>query len=153
MHVQLEGQTIVSSHTVCILTRNALHIICLVKFNDHKTQLFRKIKIIKLVDLVSVENCIFINKCFSCTCNSVFSHLYILATGRHNHQTIFAINGLLILYSCNVSNFGTKAFLYSTIISWNSLQALFSENNFKIMSRISLKKSLKDFYFLFSLYI
>ena len=54
-------------------------------------------KITKLVDLVSTENCFFMNKCFSYKSYSVFSHLYNIATGRRNHQTRFAMNGLLIL--------------------------------------------------------
>ena len=70
-------------------------------------------KIIKFVDLVSVENCIFIKTCFSCKSYSVFSRLCNLATGRHNHQTRFAMNGLLLLPNCNTVKFGTKDFLYS----------------------------------------
>ena len=89
--------------------------------------LFHKMKIIKLVRLISVENCIFITKCFSSKSYFVFSYLYILATGRHNHQTRFAINGLLILLSCNTSKFGTKDFLYST-------------KNFKLMPPIKPEK-------------
>ena len=50
------GQSIVPSHRICILRRNALQIIFFVKFNDHTTQVFCKIKIIKFLDLVSVEN-------------------------------------------------------------------------------------------------
>ena len=53
-------------------------------------------KIIKFVDLVSVGNCIFINKCFSYKSYAVFIHLHNSATGRHNPQTRFAMNGLLI---------------------------------------------------------
>ena len=55
------------------------------------------------------------------------------------------MNGLLILPNCNTAKFGTKAFLYSTITSWNSFQALFSEKNFRILSPISLKKLLKNY--------
>ena len=106
-------------------------------------------KIIKFVDLVSVENCIFINMCFSCKSYSVlfasFSHLHHSATGRYNHQTKFAMNGLLILPNCNTAKFGTKAFLYSTITFWNSFQTLFAENNFRVISPISLKKLFKDY--------
>ena len=97
------------------------------KFNHLATQLFRRLKIIKFVDLVSVENSIFISRCFSCNSYYVFIHLYISATGRHNHQTRFAMNVLVILPSCNTTKFGTKAFSYSTITSWNSFQALLSE--------------------------
>ena len=46
--------------------------------------------------MVSDENCIFINKCFYYISYSVFIYLYNLATARHNHQTRFAMNGLLI---------------------------------------------------------
>ena len=107
------------SHRICILQRNALRIICFTKFNNHTTQLFCKMKIIKFVDFVSVENCTFIDKCFSGKSYSVFSRLYTLATGRYNHETRFAMNGLLILPNCNTTKFGKKAFLYSRITSWN----------------------------------
>ena len=132
-------QSIPPFHRVGILQRNALQIIYFAKFNDHATQLFCKMKTIKFVDMVSG---VFINKCFSFKSYSVFSHLYNLATARHNHQTRFAMNGLSILPSCNTSKFGTKAFLYSTITSWNSFEA--SEKNFRILSPISLTKFLKD---------
>ena len=97
-----------------------------------------------------IKNCIFINKCFTWKSYSVFSHLYNLATGGHNHQTRFAMNGSSILPNCNTTKFATKAFLYSTIIwihffPWNSFQALFSEKNFRILYPINLEKLLKDY--------
>ena len=67
------GQFIVPSNRVCILQRNAPRVICFAKFNDHTKQWFYKMKIIKFIDLLSVENCIFINKCFSYKSISVFS--------------------------------------------------------------------------------
>ena len=102
-------------------------------------------KIIKFIDLVSVK--IFINKLFSC--NSYSSHLCILATIGHNCQTRFAMNGLLILPSRNTSKFSMKAFLYFTITSRNFFQAFFSENNFRIMYPISLKKLWKCYFLIY----
>ena len=81
-----------------------------------------------------------------CKSYSVFSHLYNLATGRHNHRTGYALNGLLILLNFNTVKFGTKAFLYFTIASSSSFQASFSEKDFRILSPISLKKLLKDYF-------
>ena len=46
-------------------------------------------KIIKFVDLVSVENYILINRGFSFKPYSVISHLYSLVTGKHKHQVRF----------------------------------------------------------------
>ena len=65
------------------------HLICFAKFNGHTTKLFRKMKIIKFVDLVSVENYILINRGFSFKPYSVISHLYSLVTGKHKHQVRF----------------------------------------------------------------
>ena len=67
------GQFIVPSNRVCILQENAPRVICFAKFNDHTNQRFHKMKIIKFVGLLSVENCIFINKCFSYKSISLFS--------------------------------------------------------------------------------
>lgn len=53
-----------SINRMCIMQRNVLRIICFLKFNNHTIQLFYKMKLMKFVDLVSVENCIFINRCF-----------------------------------------------------------------------------------------
>ena len=78
-------QSIVPSHRVWILHRTVAHIICFAKFSDHTIQLFHKMKIINFFDLVSIENCIFVNKDFSCKSYSVSSH---------NHQIRFGMNGL-----------------------------------------------------------
>ena len=137
-------QSIFPTHRIFILQRNALQIIYFAKFNYHTTHLFLKMKIIKFVDWVSVENCILKANAFLANLTA-FSHLYNLATGRQNHQIRFDMNGLLILPNCNTTKFGTKAFLYSKITSWNSFQALFSEKNFGILSPISLKKLLKNY--------
>ena len=63
MHVLL-GVNYVSTNRVFIIQRNALSITCFSKFNEHTTQLFHKMKITKFIDLVPVENFIFINKYF-----------------------------------------------------------------------------------------
>ena len=63
MHVLL-GVNYVSTNRVFIIQRNALSITCFSKFNEHTPQLFHEMKITKLIDLVPVENFIFINKYF-----------------------------------------------------------------------------------------
>ena len=126
--------------------RNTVRVICFAKFNNHTTQLF-----LKMNQLFRKMNII----CWSVISWKLCLHkqtlfLEILLTGRHKHTTRFAINGLLILSSCNTSKFDTKAVLYFTITSGNYFQALFSEKKFGIISPMRLKRLLKDY--LFSLY-
>ena len=86
------GQSIVSSHKVYFTEKcSTYNLFCKIQWSFNSTW------------FGIIWKCIFINKCFSCNSHSTCSHLYILATGRHNQQTRFATNYLLILPSCNNS--------------------------------------------------
>lgn len=125
------------SNRVCIIQRNTS---CIILSYDHTTQLFQEIKFMKFVDLVSVENSIFISK-FVLVTLTLYLTICIIWPLADSHQTRFAMNSLLIQTSCNTSKFDTKAFSYFIITSCFAFQALFSENLFSIMSPLSLKIS------------
>lgn len=42
-------------------------------FNKHTSPLFSKVKILKSIDFIQMENCIFVNKCVSDSLHSLFS--------------------------------------------------------------------------------
>ena len=51
--------------------------------------------IMTVLDLASIENCIFVNKYFSRNLHSIISHKYILAIDKHSYSTRDACNSLL----------------------------------------------------------
>ena len=84
----------ISYSRVCIIQRSVLPIICFTKFNDHATQLFHEMKIMKFVDLKSVKNCILINKRFSCNlpCCILVYLFYTLILVYFGHRQIKSTN-------------------------------------------------------------
>ena len=92
-----------------------MRIICFSDFNEHTTTLFSKVKILKFIDFIQMENCIFVNKSVSGSLRPLFSQVYLFANDHHNYNTRFASNGLLKFPTNNTSIYGTKSFETSTI--------------------------------------
>lgn len=65
------------------------------------------------MDFISIEYGIFVNKCFSCNLNPIFSHVYTLAIHKHSCNKRYACNGLSAIPICNASECGTRTFVSS----------------------------------------
>ena len=113
---------------ISILQRKAMRIIFFSDFNEHTTPLFSKAKILKFIDFIQLENCIFVNKSVSGSLHPLFSQVYLFANDHHNYNTRYASNGLLKIPT-NTSIYGTKSFETSTTSSWNFFQSHFTSAN------------------------
>ena len=60
-------------------------------FNEHSTPLFSNAKILKFIDFIQMENCIFVNKSISGSLHSLFSQVYLFRNDHHNYNTRFCI--------------------------------------------------------------
>ena len=69
-------------------------------FHAHSNPLFYKQKIMKLIHLISTEDCTFINNCFSCNLHQIFTHMYTLALDKYSYHTRHACNGFLTSPIC-----------------------------------------------------
>ena len=61
-----------SLNRITLLQKRAIRILHSAAYRDHTSPLFRRYKVLKFVDIVSLENCIFANKCFSDEASSLF---------------------------------------------------------------------------------
>ena len=86
-------------------------------FNEHATPLFSKPKILKFIDFIQVENCIFVNKSVEGSFHALFYQVHLFANDHHNYNATFASNVLLKISTNNTSIYGTKSFKTSTITS------------------------------------
>ena len=85
--------------------------------NEHTTPLLSKAKILKFIDFIQMENCIFVNKSVEGSFHALFSQVHLFANDHHYYNATFASNGLLKISSNNTSIYGTKSFKTSTITS------------------------------------
>ena len=63
-------------------------------YRDHTFPLFRGYKVLRFVDFVSLEDSIFVNKCFNDEAFSLFSNHFRLTASSHSYCTPSVSNGL-----------------------------------------------------------
>ena len=93
------GQQINHACRLSIIPKKEIRITSFTEFDAPTNPLFFKLKFMWLVGLISMENCIFIIKCFSFVNNSPFLHS--LANNVHSRNTKSLYNGLLGVPSCS----------------------------------------------------
>ena len=93
------GQNISRINCLYILQKKALRIISVKECNAHSSHLCQYFKIIKIVDKVKTENCLFINKYTNNKLPSIFTNWFTFSSLSHNYQTLFASKGNLQISS------------------------------------------------------
>ena len=87
------GQNLNPKHGINLLQKKAMRIISFVHYDAHTLPIFAKLNKIKISDLISLCNCLFIYKHFISKPASVFSPAFILASNSHKtldlHHMVF----------------------------------------------------------------
>ena len=91
------GQNLNPKHRTNLLQNKAIQIISFAQYDAHTLPIFAKLHVIKFSDLISLYNCLFIDKHFISKAPSVFSHVFISASNTHEQNTRFALHVLLLL--------------------------------------------------------
>ena len=94
-------------------------------YRGHNSPLFHRYKVLKFVDIVLLENCIFVNKCFNNEAFSLFSNHFKLTAISHSYCTRLVHNGLIFKRSYNTFHYGNKSIINSTVSTWNHFQTIF----------------------------
>ena len=115
-------------------------------FNAHTAPLFYDSKILKFVDIIHTESCVFINNCFKKDSFAIFSESYNLSSSTHQYNTRSSSKGLLFIPSYNSVRFGRKSVIHSSTLFWNHIQEIFNEQNFLELSAKSLKALLTKYF-------
>ena len=84
------GQAKFSLNRITLLQKRAIKILHSAAYRDHTCPLFHRHKVLKFVNLISLENCIFVNKCFNsrsshqrCSIEKSFLKNFETFTGKH----------------------------------------------------------------------
>ena len=96
-------------------------------FNAHITPLFENCNILKFVDIINVESCVFRNNCFNKDYFSIFNENFKLVSTIHSYNTRSASNGLPFVPSYISVRLWRKSVIHSTTLTWNYLQDKLTE--------------------------
>ena len=141
------GQNLNPKHGINLLQKKAMRIISFVHYDAHTLPIFAELNKIKISDLISLCNCLFIYKHFISNPVSDLSLVFILASNTHEQNTRFALHGLLTKPTCNASKYGANGFATSAIASWNFFPNKFPSNNLRHISCPQLKVLIKNYFF------
>ena len=99
----------------------AMRIINFKSFKDHSEPLYKQMKILKLKDLVTFNNCIFAYDQLSKNLPNVFTE-YFKPTGRqHEHNTRGAKNLLLDIPNVKTAKYGSNSIKVKSVTDWNNI--------------------------------
>ena len=130
-----------------VLQNNALRLITFAEsFRDHVSPLYKKLKILKFRDYVSLQNLLFIHDYFNDKLPECFNGYFTLLRDAHDHETRNAGTGHLVVPPIQSDRYGKKSFKIQSIILWNSFADKFPAEDLTNISRSKFKKILvKDF--------
>ena len=79
------GQAKYSLNRITLLQKWAIMILHSAAYRGHNCSLFRRYKVLKFKDLLSLECCIFVNNCFNDDSFSLLSNHFKLTTSSHSY--------------------------------------------------------------------
>ena len=100
------------------------------QFNSHTSSLFYNSNILKFIDIIYTENCVFINNCLNKDTFAVFAQNYNLCSNTHTYDTKSSSKDLLFVLTYNSTRFRRKSIIHSSALFWNYLQSMLHEYNF-----------------------
>ena len=89
------GQAKYSINRNTLIKKKAIRILHSAAYTNHTCPYFCRYKILKFIDFVSLENCIFVNKCFNDDAFTLYSNYFKLCTCSHSYCTRSVSNGLI----------------------------------------------------------
>ena len=97
------------------------------KRNEHTSNLFKNLNILKFPDKVSLERYSLICKYFNQYLPKRFKNWFTLATASHTQNNRWSNSGCLNIPSDNTKLYGRHSVNISVIYTWNYLQKYFVE--------------------------
>ena len=132
---------------ITLLQKRAISILHSAAFGDHTCPLFHRYKVLKFMDLVSLENCLFVNKCFNDETFSLFSNHSKLTASTHSYCTRSVSNGLIFKRLYNAIRYGNRSIINSTVSTFNHFQTIFHGHNLLNMLPKKLKSLISKYFF------
>ena len=139
------GQVKFSLNRITLLQKRGIRILHSAAYRDHTCPLFHRYKFLKFVDLVSLENWIFVNKYFNNEAFSLFSNHFKPTASSHSYCTRSVSNGLIFTKLYKTIRYSNKSIINSTVSTWNHFQTIFYGNNLLNMSQKKKKNEITYF--------
>ena len=137
--------TKINIEIITVLQKKCIRIINFAPFNSHTNELFIKNQLLKLEDIIKIEQLKLIFDFKNKKLPKDLQTLFQLNSEIHSHTTRNVRKEGIYVPQINTNTYGNKSIRYSAPVLWNTLLKTNSEiNNIKVLS--TLKLYLKKYY-------
>ena len=121
---QIWGQTDTKSfNRIKVLQNNALRLITFSEsFHGHVTPLYKELKLLKLRDLVTLNNFLLIHDYFNNNLPASFAGFFSLACDIHTHAIRNAESGHLFIPNSDSVRYRRNSIKIASVLSWNNFK-------------------------------
>ena len=126
---------------IFIIQKNALRIISFSEFNAHTDPLFKKLKILKIKDLITLQNCLFVHDFINNKLPKSFNNTFNKLKDVHTINTRSAIAGNLYVPFSNTTRYGLNSIYRKSIDNWNFFVKHFKDKILSGLSRNNYKQA------------
>ena len=130
------------------LQNNALRLITFSEFNAHVSPLYKSLKILKLKDQITLQNCLLVCDQLNKNTPSNFTDFFITTKDLYSSVTTRVTRnskkGKLYVPRVNSVRYGRRSIKHSCILSWNHIIDKFPNTDFTRIRRNDLKKLITD---------
>ena len=126
------------------LQKNAIRIITFSEFNSHTNPLFKKLKILKFKDQITLSNCLLVHDQIHNELPNTFNNYFITTNDLYTANTKSAKAGKLFVPLVNSTRYGRHSIKHSCILAWNHMIGQLPNTDFTIIKRNDLKKLISD---------
>ena len=101
------------------IQKNALRIITKSEFNAHTNPLFRELKILKLVDQITLLNCLFVHDYLNKRLPKSFDNTFVKLDEMNSINTRNSTLGCIYIPRVNSTRYGLNSIIRKSTVSWN----------------------------------
>ena len=127
------------------LQNKAMRIITFADFQASSDPIFKYLKILKLQDFITLQNCLFVHDSLNDNLPLSFDNYFKSVTDVHTIDTRSAALGCLFVTHANSTKFGLNSITRKCIDDWNHFSKLFNVN-LRYLSRSMLKRNLTSYF-------
>ena len=120
---QIWGQTSSQlTNEIAILQNKALRVITFTDRNTPADPLFKQLKIIKLDQMIQMDNCLLVLNHINKSLPKTFENFFQYFNNQHNHNTRDSSSKKIVLPQVKTTHYGLQSIKYRAGKDWNNIQ-------------------------------
>ena len=136
---QVWGQNLNPNSQIFRLQKQCLRLLTFSDFNAPSSPLFDSLKLLKLFDIIKLQNILLISDIFKLVAPQRIIDLFDLRHYPHSYLTRGKASKLLLKPQIRTTKFGVNSIVFQSMVHWNQLQSLYPSYDLAFVPNFEIK--------------